>query len=40
VTFVLGLNQAAPGFARWFGVMPEVTPELRDLIAADIEGRQ
>jgi shikimate dehydrogenase len=34
------LHQAAPGFARWFGVMPEVTPELRDLIAADIEGRQ
>jgi shikimate dehydrogenase len=30
------LNQAAPGFARWFGVMPEVTPALRALIEADI----
>ena len=34
------LHQAAPGFARWFGVTPEVTPALRDLIAADIEGRR
>ena len=32
------LHQAAPGFARWFGVAPEVTPELRALIVADIEG--
>ena len=23
------LHQAVPGFERWFGVMPEVTPELR-----------
>jgi shikimate dehydrogenase len=23
------LHQAAPGFAKWFGRMPEVTPELR-----------
>ena len=23
------LHQAVPGFARWFGVTPEVTPELR-----------
>lgn len=34
------LHQAAPGFRRWFGVMPEVTPELRALIVADIEGRR
>ncbi|HEX2556315.1 MAG TPA: shikimate dehydrogenase [Microvirga sp.] len=34
------LHQAVPGFARWFGVTPEVTPELRALIAADIEGRR
>lgn len=33
------LHQAAPGFERWFGVRPEVTPELRDLVVADIEGR-
>ena len=33
------LHQAAPGFARWFGVTPAVTPELRALIEADIEGR-
>jgi shikimate dehydrogenase len=33
------LHQAVPGFARWFGVTPEVTPELRALVAADIEGR-
>jgi shikimate dehydrogenase len=31
------LHQAAPGFERWFGVRPEVTPELRALIAADVE---
>jgi shikimate dehydrogenase len=33
------LHQAVPGFAKWFGVTPEVTPELRALIVADIEGR-
>ncbi|MBF9233103.1 shikimate dehydrogenase [Microvirga alba] len=33
------LHQAVPGFARWFGVTPQVTPELRALIVADIEGR-
>lgn len=33
------LHQAAPGFERWFGRKPEVTPELRRLIVADIEGR-
>lgn len=31
------LHQAAPGFARWFGVRPVVTPELRALIVADLE---
>jgi shikimate dehydrogenase len=30
------LHQAVPGFEKWFGVRPEVTPELRDLIVADI----
>jgi shikimate dehydrogenase len=30
------LHQAAPGFERWFGVRPTVTPELRALIASDI----
>ena len=30
------LHQAAPGFARWFGVTPEVTPEVRALVEADI----
>jgi shikimate dehydrogenase len=33
------LHQAVPGFEKWFGRTPEVTPELRALIAADIEGR-
>ncbi|MGO4706568.1 shikimate dehydrogenase [Microvirga sp. 2MCAF38] len=32
------LHQAVPGFAHWFGVTPQVTAELRDLIVADIEG--
>jgi len=31
------LHQAVPGFETWFGVRPEVTAELYDLIAADIE---
>ncbi len=30
------LHQAAPGFARWFGVTPRVTPALRAIIEADI----
>jgi len=30
------LHQAVPGFARWFGVTPQVTPALRELIEADI----
>ena len=32
--------ELVPGFARWFGVTPTVTPALRALIAADIEGRR
>ncbi len=32
------LYQAVPGFARWFGVRPEVTPELYELVARDIRG--
>lgn len=31
------LHQAVPGFERWFGVKPQVTPELRAVIVADIE---
>jgi shikimate dehydrogenase len=31
------LHQAVPGFERWFGVRPQVTPELRALIVADLE---
>ncbi|HLH11440.1 MAG TPA: shikimate dehydrogenase [Methylovirgula sp.] len=31
------LHQAVPGFEHWFGRKPEVTAELRALIAADIE---
>lgn len=31
------LHQAVPGFEKWFGVRPEVTAELYDLVAADIE---
>lgn len=30
------LHQAVPGFERWFGVRPKVTPELRDVIEADL----
>ena len=30
------LHQAVPGFARWFGVRPTVTPRLRALLEADI----
>lgn len=32
------LHQAVPGFERWFGARPEVTPELRARVIADIEG--
>jgi shikimate dehydrogenase len=30
------LHQAVPGFERWFGVRPEVTPELRAYVAAHL----
>ncbi|WP_019170892.1 shikimate dehydrogenase [Pseudaminobacter salicylatoxidans] len=30
------LHQAVPGFERWFGVRPEVTRKLRELIVADL----
>jgi shikimate dehydrogenase len=33
------LHQAVRGFELWFGVRPEVTAELHDLIAADIAGK-
>lgn len=31
------LHQAVPGFERWFGVRPQVTPQLRAHIVADLE---
>ena len=31
------LHQAVPGFERWFGVRPEVTPELRAHVVAHLE---
>jgi len=30
------LHQAVPGFQRWFGVRPEVTPELKAQIVASL----
>lgn len=33
------LHQAVPGFARWFGVEPKVTPEMRALVEADVRGK-
>jgi len=33
------LHQAVLGFTKWFGVKPEVTEELRDILVRDIEGR-
>lgn len=33
------LHQAVLGFSKWFGVTPEVTDELRDILVRDIEGR-
>ena len=33
------LHQARPGFEKWFGILPDVTPELRQLIIADMERR-
>jgi shikimate dehydrogenase len=32
------LHQAVPGFARWFGVRPEVTPALKDHVVATLGG--
>ena len=32
------LHQGVPGFEKWFGVRPEVTDELRNIVIADIEG--
>ncbi len=32
------LHQAVPGFEKWFGVRPEVTDKLRQLVIADITG--
>jgi shikimate dehydrogenase len=32
------LHQAVPGFERWFGKRPQVTPQLRALIEADVIG--
>lgn len=31
------LHQAVPGFEKWFGVCPEVTPALRDLVIRDLD---
>ncbi|UVC08466.1 shikimate dehydrogenase [Rhizobium sp. TH2] len=31
------LHQAVPGFEKWFGQRPEVTPEIRALIISDME---
>jgi shikimate dehydrogenase len=33
------LHQAVEGFRLWFGIEPEVTAELRELIEQDIAGR-
>lgn len=33
------LHQAVPGFEKWFGTRPEVTPALREIIVADIMAR-
>ncbi len=32
------LHQARPGFAAWFGIMPEVDETLRNLLLRDLEG--
>lgn len=34
------LHQAVPGFERWFGVRPAVTPDLHALIVADLEAKR
>jgi shikimate dehydrogenase len=33
------LHQAVPAFAKWFGIVPEVTAELRALLEADIRAK-
>ncbi len=33
------LQQAGFGFAKWFGTLPTVTPELRALVEADIRAK-
>jgi shikimate dehydrogenase len=33
------LHQAVPAFAKWFGVVPKVTPALRALLEADIRAK-
>jgi shikimate dehydrogenase len=30
------LHQAVPGFEKWFGVLPQVTPSLRSMILKDM----
>lgn len=32
------LHQAVPGFEKWFGVRPQVTAALREILVRDIEG--
>lgn len=34
------LHQAVPGFERWFGIRPEVTHSLREVVVADLEDRK
>jgi shikimate dehydrogenase len=34
------LHQAAPAFERWFGRRPQVTPELRALVEADVMAQE
>ena len=34
------LHQAVPGFERWFGIRPSVTPALRDLVVADLDRKK
>lgn len=34
------LHQARPGFARWFGIMPEVTDDLRAHVLAGLAGTE
>ncbi len=34
------LHQAVRGFQLWFGVRPEVTPQLRALVEADLAGNR